>query len=191
MAHCRFHPFKQWEYLQDFPLFFGERSKEIKQSRSKRARPLDHEIDFSRASLTVCFRPQSSITNLPSGSSLRSRETCQQKTGHVRKAKEKMMKTMVSMVSFFSLPEQKKTESSTQQDLGKPQQNHPIQLVSSESSEKCIETTIQQYSVYRHTPNVSAKKTKTKASPKSQRGWLNRLLHDSPLSLKKKSQENS
>jgi hypothetical protein len=29
-----------------------------------------------------------------------------------------MMKTMVSMVSFFSLPEQKKTESSTQQDLG-------------------------------------------------------------------------
>ena len=119
MAHCMFHPFKQWEYDIVRPTLNWSRksagfspvfrSKEIKQSRSKRARPLDHEIAFSRASLTVCFRPQSSITNLPSGSSLRSRDwDLSKKTGHVRKAKEKMMKTMVSMVSFFCLPEQKK-----------------------------------------------------------------------------------
>ena len=180
MAHCRFHPFKQWEYDIVQPTLNWSRKsagfspvfrREIERDQAVQVKKssFSPEISFSRASLTVCFRPQSSITNLPSGSSLRSRDwDLSRKTGHVRKAKEKMMKTMVSMDSFLSLPDLRNRKNQKAQPskiwvpfLGTMKLTQTTtkssQLVSSESSEKCIETTIQQYSVYRHTPNVPAK----------------------------------
>ena len=105
------------EICRIFPSSFSE-IREIARSSTSSVRSA--RKSSSRASLTVCFRPQSSITNLPSGSSLRSQQdlsfgkkgtcwTCQ-------KNPRKVVKTMVSRVSLVGL-QQKKTESS-KQDLG-------------------------------------------------------------------------